>query len=718
MLSILAFMSVLSFIWFQIPQGLLAGHDGRFFLSEASSAFAEGVGWQTTRVNFINGAYGLSLTFNPMLTFSFFGLLFDETLTRFATSLVAFVAFTVSTGFLARRLGVSYSLLPLALFVPNILLIYPFQYETTGSVQFLIMPDKYLSVSQFNLMLFIFLSDKKKIIPIIKDHAAICLILLWAIISAPLWAAVHGLFYAPIFLAALFCKIEDSKSTCLKHRRFDILGYYVLAGLTVVLVLFMLGPLEYIYSLVSANSRSMLGEEYNRHGWHESHLGYVTLATYGKFALITILTVFFSLFAGFYTKNTFLRRVNIGLFLNFMLYLGLIAYYVLFAKTWAFPYPIYYEESIWHIYIIFIFALLSNHLRSAFDSKLTRVTLRKFFILSVLVLQWIPVIYALDYAIKKVPHRAGIYNDAHIDLEAAAISDALQKVKESKGRNSSSVLFHYSELGLRNGMYVYFRLMTDNHRTMNEYSQNISPVSHLIVSRLAASKNIPHNMNHSSIQKINTALFQMFGVEFVITRKKLESPELNLETSVNFSNATVYIYSIRSHEPILRPSNIKKVSTLQSAIQEMKKPSFDPKSTALIYDDKDDFRNVTPALKASFSIKKDTLYSEIISSGRSVTVFPVFYSNCWKNLTELPIRILRANGGFLAVETKEQKSDIKLRFEYGVFNPKCRMQDKENWHQDLESFPEDLRWKAEPAPNRPTTWQARVKKIIRASNWY
>lgn len=710
--SLCAAFSLVLAIWGVIPQGLVTGIDGRLLLALVEQARDFGVPWHTTNVNALQGAFNLAFPFNSMLSSTLPMVLLPAEPARFWTSVLSLGAYAVGILAVARAVGVGIALLPIAVALPVALQVYPFQHEVGASLQFVIMPGCFLSIGLFSLILAIVLSAGDGARAMLASYAAVLVLTLWVIAAEPLWAAVNGAFFAPFVAMAVFAKGRAG----FRH------GAVLLA---MAALLWFAGPLEYLYALLVGNARTMLNVEFTR--GEAGQVGSASAIFASAFALQIHGFVIAALAAGVFLPR---RRLRVLCALGLPLMLGfylLVTYFLGAAERWPLPLPIYFETATLHVPIALALAVVRAHSALAFaglGDALARLRLAGLANLAMLLPALAVPAAALWYLVQVAPQRTTIYIDRF--AAAAGVGAAVKEARAARpvaaGPPGAVAVFGlaYHSAGRKDDTfnifhYVLGHLWRQQVPTMNEYSQMVTPVSHLLVTRLAPLAEPTVVINGLSIGRYHENLFRLFGVEFVLAGQPQQGRSLVLLGAHAFGAGErnrALLYRVVDFESPLRPALVRPVKDLGEAIARLADPAFDVREEVLL-----DASPAGPwrrADRAAMRHASGRLKVEVYSLGRSVVVLPVQFSNCWRVMEGDPARLLRANGGFLAVVT-EGAARFTLGFTMSIWSPGCRRADMRDWARDIAALDLADRQGASEPPGATTL--DRLRAAMMTARW-
>ncbi|WP_375596548.1 hypothetical protein ABWI00_09665 [Algihabitans albus] len=707
LISVAVSIGLVAGIWTAIPQGLVTGTDGRLLRGLAREAATFGNFFDTTNYNPLQEGFDVALAFNHLLSVSMPFLFFEPPYAKFLTSLYALILYVVGILLFARAVGIKWLAIPAAVALPCALQIYPFQYEFGFSNQFLIMPGHFLTVSVFTIILAIIYTAGNSLRSMALRYIIVLLLLLWAILAEPLFSSLNVLFFLPLGLGVLLTKGRK-------------IPHHVAFLALIVVVLWVLGPLEYLYSTLYGNARTMLDHEFSRGGFANG-----ASSVFGsKFALYLHAFVLTSLAVGvFSTRSPFRYLAGIALVALLGFY-SMAAVFLLNNSAWSLPLPIYFENATIHLFVIVALMSCQVHLEDLLSDRRVQHVRQ---ILSsgagALVAAGVPALL-LFYWSDVAPRRTAIYVDGY--AEARELADAIVEVR-GKDRSGSGMargavaIFNRGYTAVPEYPQVLTHLWAENVPSMNHYSQLLTPPSHILVSRLAfyAREGVYPTLNRLNISNYDRNLFLLYGVRIVVSSSPLNDESLVLERELRFGRDGRYqafIYSISGFTTPLIPTSSQSVEDLADVISVMRSGDFDVRREALLQDIPGPTEN--GAVEVVMELKRNRIHLRFAGSGESVVVLPVIFSHCWRVEDGEPsLRLARANGGFLAVLPAGAES-ATLSSDFSVWTPGCRRRDIADWKADIAAVSETYPMVAGRPDSPDSSWPERLRHVLMRSKWY
>ena len=215
--------------------------------------------------------------------------------------------------------------------------------------------------------------------------------------------------------------------------------------------------------------------------------------------------------------------------------------------------------------------------------------------------------------------------------------------------------------------------------TLIESNHFSSPFFHLIARQLLNSEGIVSGHAQTDLTKFDVRILAMLGTRYVITDREFDNgAALRLKYSID-PYRTQYLYEIEA--PNLAgysPTKIHQIKDAATAVQEMADPKFDFQSDVIL-DTGITEHELNKASATSLRVFRDHLELSAESTGRSILVLPVEYSNCLefalRSGASEPIEIRRANLEQTAIAFSQSVSG-SIALGYGPFrNPGCRLAD-------------------------------------------
>jgi hypothetical protein len=192
------------------------------------------------------------------------------------------------------------------------------------------------------------------------------------------------------------------------------------------------------------------------------------------------------------------------------------------------------------------------------------------------------------------------------------------------------------------------------------------------------------------IYRLVPPILRLLGVRFVITDGTLSEPELVLrETEMNETQETMKLYELTN--PNLgnySPTRIIQAQDYASAIAYIHDNEDGLENTAVIFNNTSiPAANLVPATKISLKILKGGYHIEARSSGKSLLVLPIQFSNCFHlSRRQGKESLVRAN----LVQTGiyfEAELDTDVLFRLPLWDASCRLDDAREMPHVLKRAP-------------------------------
>ena len=233
--------------------------------------------------------------------------------------------------------------------------------------------------------------------------------------------------------------------------------------------------------------------------------------------------------------------------------------------------------------------------------------------------------------------------------------------------------YYYTHFGTR-----FFGTDLNNFRipTLEDYNQFTPPMFFGLAGHLLSNRGDQLYPNYTLVSKFDPRHLQAFWVRFVISDKRIDDPTVRLRMTESKEGVhPVRLYelddpNIGQYSPtaqIVRNSAAKIFEVLQSEI-------FDPRRDIVLQKLVD--AELVSADSGAIYFVPGGVRVQARSSGRSLLLLPVNFSNCWKvsSPANAPVRLHRGNLVHLTVEF-EDEIDLVLERHFNVFSMGCRSQD-------------------------------------------
>ena len=213
--------------------------------------------------------------------------------------------------------------------------------------------------------------------------------------------------------------------------------------------------------------------------------------------------------------------------------------------------------------------------------------------------------------------------------------------------------------------------------TLLETNEFSSPFFHLVNARLLNAPGAIDMRAHETQSVVNDRIMALLGVRYLLSDKVLagRTPVLHYRL---VEGRDLYLYSVAGANTAgYAVTQVRRAASGREAIAILAKPSFDPRTTAILTT-QEEMPPLVPVSASSLTIERGGYGIEADSPGTSLLVLPIEYSHCLHaNLTSsapTPPRLYRVNlamGGILF--SGRVKGRLTLR--YGPWSSRCRMDD-------------------------------------------
>jgi len=541
----LSLFVVAALVWTSLNHVLYAGIDGRFFQHLFSSQFRYTPPFDTSSINILQGAGALysplSLWTNP--GYLIFGVL-DQQWARVVSACYFVAVYCLATFALARTIGVG--IVPAIIAGQAAMLAFPpFQIEAGLDILFVLNPGFSYSFSLLTFAL-CFLIRTTSLSNIVPNALAITLLFSYSVACDPGWTILSSISLGVAVAAYVVC---SGSSRTLFARAL------VLAA--VGSVVYLAGVWDYLVTLASYTSRIYFRPE--MHGETQSPFN-VSILFQSRAALLTywILAcgwIFGVIFAR--GRQRLLAAVCI-LYALCLLVLGIA--YLLFDIVWTLPLPRYFEQSVYHIFILGAaigwFALLAQYRTLLFAAI---KTVKAFRLPSAPVFTWpavltVPVI-VFYYLIGVAPYRHGIYVEPPVP-DTGFMSYLRSSIGMAPGENfrgsvslplgdSAKTSTSYKTYFDKSWIPLLIGLWEADIPTLEVYG-TVSPPLFYFTSRLLSRPDDYFWRNGFTVTKLSFSILQAVGVRYVIYPLPIDSSGVVLRQQSHASGQdfTWYLYEL------------------------------------------------------------------------------------------------------------------------------------------------------------------------------
>ncbi len=695
-------------VWNSLNHILYSGVDGQLFQHLFLSQFRYAAPFATSSINILQGLGSLYSPLNAWANpgYLVFGLLNPDS-ARVISACYFLAVYCLATFALARSIGVS--MVPAIVAGQFALLAFPpFQLEAGLDILFVLNPGFSYSFSLLTLALCLLIRTTS-LSHVLPNGCGITALVIYSATCDPGWTILAAISLGPAFLAYLIC----AGSLQVAISRAIVLAA---AGSIVYLA----GVSDYLVTLGTYTSRMYFRPEI--HGEVQIFFN-VSILFQSRAAVLTYwLLACGWLFGVIFSKGRqrLLALICI-LYAICLLFLG--GAYLFFDIVWTMPLPRYFEQSVYHIFILGAvvgwFALVQEYkslllsciravkrrlkagsLPTAWAAVLTPARLlshirvaKKFETMSLSaapLFEWAVVLtvpaIVLYYLIAVVPDRRGIYIDQPVPdtgfipylrdgigmQPGATFRGAVTLPFGDRTKTSASYTRYFDKSQIRLLMGLWEREIP----TLEVYGL-VSPPLFYFTSRLLSRPDDHFWRNGFTVTQLEFPVLQALGVKFIVYPIPIESPYVVLRQQLPAPTAdfTWHLYELA--EPNLgnySPTRVYRVANAKEMVELMRAPGFDFRRDAVVA--KDIGRGLVPATGGGFSVHSGAIRVWGKSDGDSLIVLPIQFSNCLKHDGSGQIELIRVNLMLTGV-LFHRELDAKLNVGYGAFSPQCRRKDLE-----------------------------------------
>jgi hypothetical protein len=220
--------------------------------------------------------------------------------------------------------------------------------------------------------------------------------------------------------------------------------------------------------------------------------------------------------------------------------------------------------------------------------------------------------------------------------------------------------------------------------TLLELNQFSSPFFHLVNARLLNAPDTKDLRSYETQSIGNDRIMALLGVRYLLSDKLLpdRTPVFHYRL---VEGRDLYVYSVPGANTAgYAVTQTQRAADGREAIALLAKPSFDPRTTAVLTT-QEELPPLVPVGASSLTIERGGYRIEADSPGTSLLVLPIEYSHCLRadltTTSATPPRLVRANLTMAAILfSGRMRGSLVLR--YGPFSANCRLAD---WH-DAEAL--------------------------------
>jgi hypothetical protein len=328
-----------SLVWYKFHHFFYAGLDGGLFQFTIETFLHHTRPFSVNAINIFQGLGSpliqMNVWLNPgYLVFS----VFDPEMARVVSTVIFLCVYCFSTYFLARSLGFS----TLSAVIAGQLAAFvfpPFQYSAGFGIQFVLNPGVTYHIALLTLILCVVIRiSSYSVRNVLINACAITALYAYSVYCDPLWTVVISVAFVIPFAISLFANGEPSAF------RARILSLAIAA-----LLLYCLGIFHYVFSVAGFTARQYFQVEV---------FGEVQT---GKFVSILFQSqkagfIYWLLLCGWVFGLVFAagkqRLIALTCLIYMLFMFGMGAVYLFLDINWNFPVPMYFEQSVYHLYIV------------------------------------------------------------------------------------------------------------------------------------------------------------------------------------------------------------------------------------------------------------------------------------------------------------------------------------------------------------------------------
>jgi len=233
--------------------------------------------------------------------------------------------------------------------------------------------------------------------------------------------------------------------------------------------------------------------------------------------------------------------------------------------------------------------------------------------------------------------------------------------------------------------------------TLTEYSPLISSQSYLFLSETLAKSGDKQSRSILVLRKVNPKIMEMLGIRWLLTDAVIvgKNPIVSVEGEVSRrqdgstfnqpkKELDLYLYEFKgANSRGLSPTSVFYSSDILKTIEKIMSTSFNPNSDVIVDGVGRNRSDLSRALIQNLSLVQNGYKVRAKSTGESIIVLPVEFSNCWvwsnieSNKKEFPT-IIRANGVLVGLHFVGS-IDGQITFRTGPFTmPGCKLKDRDD----------------------------------------
>ena len=217
---------------------------------------------------------------------------------------------------------------------------------------------------------------------------------------------------------------------------------------------------------------------------------------------------------------------------------------------------------------------------------------------------------------------------------------------------------------------------------LNEYSHTLTPLAFKFYEKFLLDEDSPQLRNRFVLGLQNFDIYRMVGVRYLVvpkssfdSRKQTLVDEDVLISELDDENVLIDLGA--PNLATYSPASVESADSLAATFEIINGDSFDPTSNVIVQGDAP--ADLIGADVTKFEISDGDVFVSAKSSGRSMILLPIEFSNCWRIDSKgegiAEAKVVRANG-FLTGLVFDKIFAAKLKLRTGLFdNPTCRNED-------------------------------------------
>jgi len=683
-------------VWFKLNHFLYAGLDGNLFQFTIDTYLHHTQPFSLDAINIFQGLGSPLIQMNAWLNPGYLVFLISNPeIARISSAAIFLSVYCFSTYYLSRTFGLS-TLSAIIACQLAVIAFPPFQYNLGLGIQFVLNPGVSYHIALITLILCIVIrTSSYSARKVLINACSIAAIYSYSIYCDPLWTVVISTAFVIPFIISLFAS-GGPYAFWVRTLTLFISGF----------LLYCLGVFHFAFSIAGFTARQYFQPEV---------FGEVQT---GKFVSILFQSqkvglYYWFLLCGWIFGLIFTigrQRLLATICLIYMLFIfSMGAAYLFLQINWTFPVPMYFEQSVYHLYIVGAVggwvSLLSyyKHLALQLQSYVvSKLNLKSIYFWMTSIIKGIcPSITSIRRYLKVKL----VFNWISILVIPAGIfyfslnlpNSWYEIYREKPPINTGLIPFIRQEVGLDSGqpfrgaitmplpkltptyapyeqMRILYTLWINKIPTLEIYSQMVPPPYFYFISRLLMSRSDPIGRNGLAITTLNLPALQILGTRFILSRENINERNTSLrKTSMDEQGNNWHLYELSNPNT----GNYYSINTYYSldareSIELMRQNNFNFEKDAIVTERIN--TTLSPTKKTGFAFQDGGIRIWAKSDGYSLMILPVQYSRCWEFSNEIEAEIKRVNltlTGILFYKNIE----TTLRRKPDFFSSQCRIED-------------------------------------------